>query len=219
MKSGRWWTLSDPFLLSDIAKNSCGIASDDGICRNILGDNAAGTDDGVFPNYDLGKNGRTRADGSAFSHHSSLHDPVLLGLQLAVGIHSPRVAVIYKRDAVADEDTVFDVHSFADEGIAGDLAVLSDSGVLLNFDKGPYFRVIVNFAAVEINKLGESDILAQLHVRSNADVLRDGQAALSVGWVLSGGLFHGLNPRSRHARPTRWQILRYFDLFKYVAFA
>src|SRR6202790_2043255 len=171
MKSGRWWTLSDPFLLSDIAKNSCGIASDDGICGNILGDNAAGTDDGVFPNYDLGKNGRTRADGSAFSHHSSLHDPVLLGLQLAVGIHSPRVAVIYKRDAVADEDTVFDVHSFADEGMAGDLAVLSNSGVLLNFDKGPDFRVVINFAAIEIDEFRESNVLAEFHVWCNTDIV------------------------------------------------
>ena len=46
-----------------------------------------------------------------------------LGLQLAARGRGARINIVDERDAVADEHVVFDRHAFADEGVAGDLAV------------------------------------------------------------------------------------------------
>jgi hypothetical protein len=51
---------------------------------------------------------------------------------------------------------VFDGYTFADEGVARDLAVPSDSGVLLNFDKGADFGVVPDGAAIQIDEFGKS---------------------------------------------------------------
>src|SRR5260370_8911022 len=52
--------------------------------------------------------------------------------------------------------------------MARDLAILADSGVLLNLYERAYLRVIANFAAIEIDELGELHIFSQLHIGSDA---------------------------------------------------
>ena len=161
--------LGDPLLLSEITKKSCGIAGDNGICGNILGDDAARTNDGVFANYDVWKNGGTGADGSAFLYNGSLDDPILVGLQFAVGRNGSRIAVVDERDAVADKDAVFDIHAFTNKGVTGDLAVLANLRVFLYLDKGANFCVVPDEAAIEINESRQPHSLSELYIRCNRE--------------------------------------------------
>ena len=79
---------------------------------------------------------------------------------------------------MTDEDVVFDRHAFADERVAGDLAVLSDLGVLLNLDKGADLGVVADLAAVEVDELGELDVLARASRRRNAQVVAHSSTGL-----------------------------------------
>ena len=52
--------------------------------------------------------------------------------------------------------------------MAGDLAAAADPGVLLNLHKGTDLRLVSNLAAVEIDELRETYVLAQLYVVCDA---------------------------------------------------
>src|SRR6267143_761260 len=71
----------------------------------------------------------------------------------------------------SDEAVVLDGHSFADEGVAGNLAVLAEPGILLDFDEGADLGVVADFTAVEVDELRQDDPFAQLDVGSDADVV------------------------------------------------
>jgi hypothetical protein len=53
---------------------------------------------------------------------------------------------------VADKHIVFNRDAFADKSVTGDLAILSDRRVFLYFNKRSDFRVVSNFAPVQIDK-------------------------------------------------------------------
>jgi hypothetical protein len=57
---------------------------------------------------------------------------------------------------MSDEDVVFNGHSFANEGVAGDLAAIAYCCVFLDLNKGSYLRVVTDSTAVEVYELGES---------------------------------------------------------------
>src|SRR2546425_115983 len=106
--------------------------------------------------------------------------PVLLGLQRTVRSCGARVGVVDECDAVADEDVVLDGHAFANERVAGDLAVLADVRVLLNFDKGTDLGVVAYFAAIEVDEPRQLDAFAQLHIGRNAEILAHSSIALPL---------------------------------------
>ncbi len=68
---------------------------------------------------------------------------------------------------MADKHVVFDVHTFTDERVARNLAVLSNSRVLLDLHEGADFRFVANFAAIEINELGKFDVSAEFYTWGN----------------------------------------------------
>src|SRR5437879_11699175 len=90
----------------------------------------------MLADRDVGKDGCAGADGGPFFHQRRLDDPVTLGLQLTVRRGRARTGVVNERDTMANEDVVLDGDPFADEGMAGDLAVLADRGVFLNVEHG-----------------------------------------------------------------------------------
>jgi len=188
--------LRDPLLLSEITEKFCGIAGDNGVCGNILSDDATRTHDGVFANYDVAKNGGTRADGSAFLHHRSLDDPILFGLQLSVARHSTRIAVVDECDAVAHEDPVFDVHAFTYKGMTRDFAVLADFCVFLYLNECADFRVVPNLAAIEIDELRKLDVCSQSHVGRDTELLATRGMHRSVRRFVIGD-FHFVQTRTR----------------------
>ena len=123
---------------------------------NVFGDHAAGADNGVFTDGDVGQNGAPGTDRRTLLHHGPLDLPVRFGLQLASPVVARGIGVVDERDAVADEDVVFDGHAFADEGVAGDLAAFADGGILLDLDKGADLGFVANLASVEIDELAKA---------------------------------------------------------------
>src|ERR1019366_1778253 len=122
--------------------------------RNILGDHAAGAYHGVLADDHLRQDGGPGADGSAFLDPRGLYLPVRFGLQLAVAGGGPRIGVVDEGYAVSDEDVVFNLDSFANESVAGNLAVLADTGIFLDFHEGSDLGVGADRAAVQIDELG-----------------------------------------------------------------
>jgi hypothetical protein len=68
---------------------------------------------------------------------------------------------------MTDEHVVFDRDAFTNKTMAGDLAVLPDCCVLLDFDKGSDFRVLSDLAAIKVDEFGKLNSLSQFHVWSN----------------------------------------------------
>ena len=63
-----------------------------------------------------------------------------------------------------DENLILDRHSFANEGMTGNLAILSNGRIFLNFDKCSDLRVVSDFASVEIARLDDFDPRAEFDV-------------------------------------------------------
>ena len=80
-----------------------------------------------------------------------------------------RKGIVDERDVMTDEDVVFDVHAFANEGVTRDFATLADRRVFLDFDECANLGFVANFAAVNIDKTGKLHIFPELHVVSDAD--------------------------------------------------
>ena len=70
---------------------------------------------------------------------------------------------------MADENVVFDIHAFADEGVAWVHPSFSDPYIFLDFDKSPNCAAIANLAAIQIDEFRETNILPKLYVRSYAN--------------------------------------------------
>jgi hypothetical protein len=64
---------------------------------------------------------------------------------------------------VADKNVIFNIHALTDERVRGDLAVLTNPGVLLNLDKRANLGVISDFAAVQVHEIKDLDVFAKLH--------------------------------------------------------
>src|SRR5579859_734927 len=143
------------------------IPRDDRVRRNILGHHASRSDNGVFTDGHVRKNGGTRTNRRALFDQGALDFPVAFRLQLAFRRRSARIGIVDERDAVADENVVFDGHAFAHEGMAGNLAIPSNRCVLLNLDERANLGVFPDFAAVEIDEFGKLDPGPEFHVRSN----------------------------------------------------
>src|SRR5262249_55476513 len=136
--SSRWgvtrsrnWTLSLFDMLFDpsfcrVAKHFCWISGHDTVCRYIFGYDTPRSHKRVLADDYVGQDRASRSNRGAFFYQGRLHFPVAFRLQLSVPNRCAGVAVIDKRDAVADKHVIFDRYTFADECVAGNLAVVSD---------------------------------------------------------------------------------------------
>ena len=77
------------------------------------------------------------------------------------------IVVVDEIDAVTDEDLVFNGHAFADEGVAGNLAVASDRDAFLNLDERADPGAVPDLTTVEI------DEVVNVYVATELDVRRD----------------------------------------------
>src|SRR5271157_562024 len=161
-------SLGDLRDLFDIPKKSCRIAGDDGVSRNIFRYDAPGAYQGVFANGDVRQDGATRTDRSPLLHQGPLDFPVRLGLQTAFGRSRSRVGIVDEGDAVADEYVVFNGYALTNEGMARNLAVLSDARIFLDLDKCAYLGFVADFAAIEVDELGKLHISPQLDAGGDA---------------------------------------------------
>src|SRR6267143_304270 len=90
--------------------------------------------------------------------------PVGLGLQVAVGCCSTRIAVINKDDMMPYKNLVLDGHPFTDEGMARDLAVAPYPCPFLDFDKGPNPAAVTDLTPIEIHKVVNRHVLTKFHI-------------------------------------------------------
>src|ERR1700733_13709866 len=123
------------------------ISRHDRVGGNIPGNHAPGAHDSLLTNCHFRQNGGTRPDRRPLLDESAFHAPVGLSLQLSVS-SSSRIAVIDESHAMPDENLVLDGDPFTDKRVAGDLASLTDLGVLLNLYERPDLGLVTNLAAV-----------------------------------------------------------------------
>jgi hypothetical protein len=90
--------------------------------------------------------------------------PIGIGLQTSVGISCPRKAIVDERYVMTDEDIVFDMHTFANEGMTGNFTILSDGRSFLNLHKRTHLAAIVDATAVGVYEIENLYILANFHV-------------------------------------------------------
>src|SRR6266702_7368165 len=158
------------FLLGYKSHKLCGISRHNCVRRHVFRHNAPGANDRVLTNGYIAQNGRSGTNGSPFADFGSFDFPVGFRLQPASGNRCARVHVVDEGHAVANEDVVFNVHALTDERMARNLAAAADRGILLDFDERSDFRLIADFAAVQIDEFRKLHVLAQLHAGSDADI-------------------------------------------------
>src|SRR6266436_7322453 len=144
--------LRDPLLLCDVTENFCGITGNNCVRRNILSDYTACANDGVFADHHICQDRGPRTYRGPLFYDSSLNGPILFGLQFTVRGDRTWIAVVDECDAMTDENAILNIDTFTDKRVTGDFAILSNSGVFLNFDEGANLCVIADFTAVEVDK-------------------------------------------------------------------
>jgi hypothetical protein len=90
--------------------------------------------------------------------------PIGIGLQTAISIGGSRKTIVYECDVVSYENIVFDVHAFADKGMARNLAVLAYASAFLYFHKSSHFATIIYAASVGVHPVENAHIFSELHI-------------------------------------------------------
>ena len=124
------------------------IPKDNGIRRNISGNDAAGADDGILSNRHFCQDRAPGADRSSLLYQGLLDLPIALGLELPGAGCGSRKSIVNKGHVVADKDVIFDGHAFAHKSVTGNLAAAANYRVLLDFDESADLGVVANVAAV-----------------------------------------------------------------------
>ena len=93
--------------------------------------------------------------------------PIRIGLQLPIAIGGARIKIIGEGNVVADEDFIFERHTFTNKSVTRNFAPIPDFDAFLNLDKCADFYVVSNFTTIQIDKPMESNVSTQLDIRSN----------------------------------------------------
>src|ERR1700733_2508393 len=102
------WLTCDLRNLFDVSQNSGWISRYDAVRGDVLGDYAAGSDDGVFADGGVRKDGCAGTDRCAFLDYGAFDLPVGFGLQIFVAGRGAGIGIVDERDSVANENVVFD---------------------------------------------------------------------------------------------------------------
>ena len=101
---------------------TCGIARNDSMRRHVPGHNGPGADNGTFTDCDTAQNCRIGTDRGTFANKCLCDLPVFLGLKTATVRSRTGILVVCETDTMAYKTLILDVHAFADERMARDLA-------------------------------------------------------------------------------------------------
>ena len=96
-----------------------------------------------------------------------LNGPVLLGLKPRFPFVALGYLSLIKVTLWPIKTSVLNDHTLADEGVARDLAVLPDPGVLLDLDKGADLGIVTHLTPVEVDELEDFNVLAKLNIGCN----------------------------------------------------
>ena len=139
------------------------------VVGDVMRDHRSRTNQSAFSNRHSSGNDFP-ASNRCSAHHASRDDsPILFRLQSPVG-RGARIQIVDEHHAVPNEDVVFDVHSFADKTVRGDLAAASNEDVFLDLDEGADFGLVTQRASVEVHQiwLEDSYILPKNNVGGNS---------------------------------------------------
>src|ERR1700733_3293910 len=164
------WLTCDLRDLFDITQNSGRISSHDTVRGNVLGDHAAGADNSVLTDCDVRENSCARSDRCAFLDYGTFDLPVCFGLQISVAGRGARVGIVDKGNSVADENVVLNDYAFTNKCVAGDFAALADASILLDLHECANLGFIADFAPIQVDELGELDVLSKLYIWRDAYV-------------------------------------------------
>jgi len=118
------------------------------------------TNQGTLPYRNAPENCGVASDRGARLDPRPHQCPITQRLQLTVLRYSLRIAVVYKHNAVAYEDPVFDLDPFTDEAMARDLAVMADCRTLLDFHERADLRSVADNASIQVNQFGMENLHA-----------------------------------------------------------
>src|SRR6185436_10673777 len=85
-------------------------------------------------------------------------------LELAVAVRGARVAIVNEGDIMSDEHRILDENSFANEGVTGDFAMVTDPRAFLDFDEGANLDFVSDFAPVKIGESIDANTFAEFHI-------------------------------------------------------
>ena len=77
-----------------------------------------------------------------------------------------------KSNSVPHEHPGLDRHTFTNESVTADLAMVADLGALLNFNKCADLCLIADFATVKVDESMNSDVSTKFHVRRDPAIRR-----------------------------------------------
>jgi len=60
------------------------------------------------------------------------------------------------------KNLILDFHAFTNKSVTGDFAPTANFGALLDFDESPYFRVVPDFATIEVGESKNAHIAPKL---------------------------------------------------------
>lgn len=191
---GRKESAFDGIFGGGIAGDAGGIAGDDGMGRDAVGNDGSGTDHGVASDFEAGEDGGVGSDGSALSQDGAGEGGGALfaareGIVGEGGVGADE-DVVFDGDAVPELDAAFDGDAITeddivfDEGVIAEVAIAADAGAGQDVGVGPDACAIADGG--------------RFHQRR---VMRKITHPLSSFLIIHGwprGIFIGL---IRHARP------------------
>src|SRR6059058_178486 len=125
---------------------------------HIPGYDTTRTDDCVFADGDPAKQSYTRSDRGAALDQGYFATPIVFSLQLAVAVGCARIAIVDERDAVPDEDVVFQGHAFTNKRVTRNLTARADSGVFLDLDKRSNLGLVANLTTIEVDETKDAHV-------------------------------------------------------------
>src|ERR1700730_16483326 len=135
-------------LLGDKPQNLCRVSGNNCVWWHILCDNAARADNSVLADRNSAKDRRSRADRGAFLDQCLFDSPVRFRLQLSTRCGRAWIRIIYKSDAMSDENVIFELNAFADERVTRNLAPPPYACILLDLHECADLCLIAYLTAV-----------------------------------------------------------------------
>jgi hypothetical protein len=109
-----------------VAGDSCRNTRNNRVVGDVVGHDCAGANQRAFSDNDARQNRRIAPYRRSILDSCPNEVPILLALKATLSCHSHGIDVIDEHHSMADEYTVFDIDSFANETVAGDFAILSN---------------------------------------------------------------------------------------------
>lgn len=151
-------------LRSDLFNNNGGIACNNGIGFHILRHDGAGAHHGILANNDAAKNSCIAPNRRAIMHKGLHHLPVSSGLEFPRLIGGAWKKIVGKHDAVPYKHAIGNMYAFANEGVARDLTVSSNSRPLLYLHKTSHLAIVADAAFIGIHEIEDAYIAAHSHL-------------------------------------------------------